>query len=373
MIRWLKDDYAVTVVSWSTLQMDGVRSIPLFDGDQDPQKISAGKYDGLARYFHMLEYSYKLFNHRYEDIVWSRLGHARELCNKLSHRDFDLIISHDCSLLPLAFCIKAKNSKIVLDAREYYTREYEDRWQWRVLTKPVNQYLCNTYLRQCDMILTVNDGLALEYAREYGVLPEVVMSLPDFVDLEPAPVNPDNIKIIYHGFASPSRGTEIMIEMMDLLDERFTFDMMLMSSKGKYWEKITSMAKARKNVNIIPPVSMHEIVRFTNRYDIGLYLCPPTSFNQQYTLPNKFFEFIQARLAVAIGPSIEMKKITEKYDCGIVSKDFTPSSLAAELRCLTADRLNYHKQQSHLAAIHLCSEINHKKVQKLFRELLSNN
>ena len=118
---------------------------------------------------------------------------------------------------------------------------------------------------------------------------------------------------------------------------------------------------------------MQEIVPFINQYDIGLFLCPPISFNLKYTLPNKFFEFIQARLAVAIGPSIEMEKIVTEYDCGVVSRDFEPRSLAEEISRLTVDKITYYKLQSHRAAGELCSEANRNKVQRLFHELLANN
>ena len=57
---------------------------------------------------------------------------------------------------------------------------------------------------------------------------------------------------------------------------------------------------------------MHELPRMANDYDVGLYLLPPTNFNQRYALPNKFFEFIQGRLAIAIGPSPEMAKLVER-------------------------------------------------------------
>jgi hypothetical protein len=370
MIHWLKDEYAVTVIGWNRVRLEDVESIPLFGEDQaDLEKIATGKYRGIKRIQHILLYIYRLLSKRYEDILWLRLGRARELRDRLSSRDFDLIISHDITLLPLAFNIKNDQTKVMLDAREYYPRQYEDRWKWRLLTKPVNQYLCDRYLHMCDKIITVNGGIAQAYAREYGVLPEVIMSLPHFVDLHPGSVS-DKIKIVYHGYAHPSRGTAMMIEMMDFLDDRFRLDMMLVVSQGKYWEKIVSMVEARKNVNIIPPVLMHEIVPYTSRYDIGLYLCPSSNFNQKYTLPNKFFEFIQARLAVAIGPSIEMKKIVEEYDCGVVSSDFTPKTLAKQLNALTTEKITYYKNQSHKAASVLNADTNRRRIKEIVSELI---
>ena len=374
MIHWLKDDYDVTVVGWTGVRIENVKSIPLFRTDQaDFEKIATGKYRGINRYLQILLYIFRLLTRRFEDIVWSRLGNAYKLRGELASQKFSLIISHDCTLLPLAFSAKGDHSRIVLDAREYYPKEFDDRWQWRLLTKPVNRYLCEKYLKKCDKILTVGDGLAQEYAREYGVFPEVVMSLPHFSDLRPVSVKEKAIRIIHHGIASASRRTELMIEMMDYLDERFTLDLMLVVSNDGYWKKMESMVKSRRNVRIIPPVPMQEIVPFINQYDIGLFLCPPISFNLKYTLPNKFFEFIQARLAVAIGPSIEMEKIVTEYDCGVVSRDFEPRSLAEEISRLTVDKITYYKLQSHRAAGELCSEANRSKVQRLFHELLANN
>jgi hypothetical protein len=88
-------------------------------------------------------------------------------------------------------------------------------------------------------------------------------------------------------------------------------------------------------------------------------------------LPNKFFEFIQARLAIAIGPSIEMKKIVDQYDCGIVSSDFEPRTLALELNKLTTDKLMYYKSQSHKAAEVLNAETTGKRVHELVSELIA--
>jgi hypothetical protein len=59
------------------------------------------------------------------------------------------------------------------------------------------------------------------------------------------------------------------------------------------------------------------------------------TFNLKYILPNKFFEFIQARLAVAIGPSVEMKRLVKEWDCGIVAANFEAKSMAAEINRLT--------------------------------------
>ena len=59
-------------------------------------------------------------------------------------------------------------------------------------------------------------------------------------------------------------------------------------------------------------------------------------------MPNKFFEFVQARLAIAIGPSPEMAAAVDRHDIGVVAADFEPRSLAERLSAMTlADLARY--------------------------------
>jgi hypothetical protein len=103
---------------------------------------------------------------------------------------------------------------------------------------------------------------------------------------------------------------------------------------------------------------MEQLVRRANAYDIGLYALPPVNLNRRFALPNKFFEFIQARLAVAIGPSLEMARLVNQYRCGIVADDFRPETLASALETLDGTAIASFKRASHAAANDLCAERN---------------
>jgi glycosyltransferase involved in cell wall biosynthesis len=365
MVNWLKDQYEVEVVGISKLNIDGIQSY-VIDPFRPPKNIR----ELLFILKRVAWRNINLLSRKYEEVNWSRLGNAKELVNELSRKKYDLIISHDLVLLPFVFMIKDEKTRVMLDAREYYPMNFDDQWLWRIQQKSVNEYLCREYLPRCDKIITVSDGLANEYARVFGVQCEVIMSLPSPRDVSPVQSQPNKFKIIHHGNASRSRRIELMIEMMDYVDDRFTLDLMMMSVDKRYLEKITEMARARKNVRVIPPVPMQEIVTTINQYDLGLFLVPPSNFNLKYTLPNKLFEFIQARLAVAIGPSIEMKKIVEKYDCGIVSDDFTPKAMADILNSLTIDKIMQLKRQSDRAAAKLNAQTNGRRINEIVRDLL---
>jgi hypothetical protein len=134
-----------------------------------------------------------------------------------------------------------------------------------------------------------------------------------------------------------------------------------------YIETLKQKISKNPRINILPSVKSSEVVPTINRYDVGVFLLPPVNFNYANTLPNKLFDFIQARLAVAVGPTPEMADIVKHFDLGIVGEDFTPESLAKKLSTLDADKLQYFKSRSVLAA----RELNAEKNENIFTSLLS--
>jgi hypothetical protein len=294
----------------------------------------------------------------------------RELIAELQQQAFDLAVVCSIEMVPLALAAAANHTRLLLDAREYYPKNFDDQWVWRLTRKPVMHHLCRTYLHRCHKITTVSDGLARAYAHHYGVQAEVLWSLPVYHDLEPTHCDPAVIRMIHHGNASRSRRIGLMIDMMNHLDRRFQLDLMLIRVDDSYWSELERNTDGKDNVRIIPPVPMHDIVRFTNRYDIGLFLCPPVNFNLQYSLPNKLFEFIQARLAVSIGPSPEMARVVRQYHCGIIAKDFSPRCMAEALRSLTVKEIMHYKQQSHEASHVLHDGHNRIRILALIESLM---
>ena len=115
---------------------------------------------------------------------------------------------------------------------------------------------------------------------------------------------------------------------------------------------------------------MPSIPQFLNKFDIGVFLLPPVNFNYRNALPNKLFEFVQARLAVAIGPTPEMARLVQKHDLGLVSPDFTPESLAGLLAGLTHERVRELKMNADRAAKELSAETGRRTMLKLVGELL---
>lgn len=341
-LRLLAGRYTVVTAGLGDPQIDGVSFVQLIRRKKTP----ARKVVSLLQ----------LIFRRYDRFYAS----SNEVLRNLKAIDAirpDLIIAHDMSL-PLAVMAAGK-AKVVFDAHEYLPRQYEDRLLQRLVKSDFNRHVCGTYIPKVNGMLTVCDGIAEQYQRDTGVRAVVWHNTPFFERLEPQLRHDRDgkIRMVHHGLAMPSRRIEGMIEMMNHLDGRFELDFFLVGRENDgYLTRLKQMASDDSRIRFRPPVSMSGLVQRTNQYDLGVFLLPPTSFSYRHALPNKFFEFIQARIGVAIGPSPEMARIVERHDCGVVADGFAPQSLAKVLGRLDHEQINHFKRQADSIAWTLSAE-----------------
>lgn len=274
-------------------------------------------------------------------------------------RDYDLIVVENVELLPLAFEAQPR-AKIVFDAREYLTRESEESWLYRRVDAPLNRYLLETYLHACDLAVTVSAGLASEYAREFGRQMLVIRSTPLYAELPVRPTAPDQIRCVHHGNANPDRRLDNLIEIIQGLDRRFQLDLYLVGS-AKEKERLQRVAAGCERVHFREPVAFGGILPMLSQYDVGLYFLEPLGFNVTFSLPNKLFEFIQARLAVAVGPSPDMADVVTQFACGVVAPEFSVAAMRETMAVLDAPTIDRLKQHSDRAARALCWEEESKR------------
>lgn len=338
----LKDHYEVICAGLGDPQLKGVSFIPL----QNPRLNLFSAVKAVGR----------LALRQFERHYWKSTRIQMSL-QALRDVRADVVLANDIGILPLALRVSG-GSPVLFDAHEYAPEEFSDQWLFRWLFQPYRRYLCRRYIPQTTAMMTVCEAIAQRYARENGVEPVVVLNAPPYEELfpSPGPAEDGPVRLIHHGGACPSRRLEAMIDMMDDLDKRFQLDFMLVEVIPGYVDWLKRRAAANPRIRFRSPVSMQSLARETNRYDLGVYLLPPSNFNNRAALPNKFFEFIQARLGVAIGPSPEMARFVRRYELGLVADEFTPASLAEKLNGLSAADIQRFKQNAHRAARKLSAE-----------------
>ncbi len=286
---------------------------------------------------------------------------------------YDIIICNDVNSLPIGQAISKGEVPIWADLHEYSPRQFENFWWWNLLFKPYVHWQTNFFLPKCNAITTVCEGLAKEYKRVFQVeLPLIVYNAPDYEDLTPSPLS-EKIKLVHHGGATPHRKLENMVEMMRLLGDNYSLDFYLMANNSamkKYESELKDLGKGLP-ISFNSPVGTKDLAKELNKFDIGLFFLEPVNFNYLNALPNKLFEFVQARLCIAISPNPEMKRMVEKYNLGVVSDDYDYKALADRIRNLKSDDIVKYKQSSHEHAQVLSSMSSSEVIKKIVKQLIN--
>jgi hypothetical protein len=283
----------------------------------------------------------------------------------LKERKFDLIVANDFETLPLAFNIKSPGTKIFLDAHEYAPRQFEDRLYWRIFFQRFTTSLCKKYIPLVDGMSTINNGIARAYEKQFAVKPVIVTNATAYVSSTPETRTAYPIRLVHHGIFNVSRQPHIMIDLMRLLDDRFTLDLIYLLPEGssqktkEYYEAFKKSAAETGRIQIKPALKSSEIVPYIHaHYDMGIILVPPVNFNYENGLPNKLFDCIQARLAMAVGPLHEIAEITNRFGIGVVSEDFTAEGMAAVLQKVDLVTLDGFKKNTETAARAMNADFN---------------
>jgi len=298
--------------------------------------------------------------------------HALKVLTQGRH---DLIHANDLAALPVAVAAARRTGgKVLFDAHEYSPGQTTSWGRLGMLRKAQTRSVFRRFSKVADAIVTVSPGIADLIQKELGIEASVIMNIPSYKPIGFRPVDPSRIRLVHHGAAIRRRRLESIVELMGHLDDRFALVLILAESPEDpiYLHEIKALARviAPDRIEFQPAVLPGEIVPVISRFDIGVYLLPGSPINQKLALPNKLFEFITAGLAVAIGPSPEMARITEEYDVGIVAKGFRSEDLADAILGLSPGRIDEMKRNSLVAARTLNADVEMGKLMTLYGGLL---
>jgi hypothetical protein len=286
------------------------------------------------------------------------------------HR-YDLVVANDARVLALAHTV-ARGAPIWGDLHEWAPEERTQSLSWRLLVAPLMRHLCARYLPICAITTTVCESIAELYVRDFAVHPAVVRNSSSWVDLQPSRVDDDYVRLVHSGGAVSGRNIETMIDAVAALDDRFTLDLYLVAANdgGAYERSLRARSRGCDRIVFRDPVAPSALPAILNKYDIGIYIMPPATTNARLALPNKFFDFVQARLGIVVGPTVEMQRLVERHELGLIASGFRVEDTIAALGSLTTDSIRQFKAASHRASRELSFETDANVIRTLVRGAL---
>ncbi|PIF06286.1 MAG: glycosyl transferase group 1 [Draconibacterium sp.] len=282
----------------------------------------------------------------------------------------DVFLANDLDTLPAHFLAsKLRKKPLVYDSHEYFTEVPElvnrprVRRFWKWLEKKMVPHIHSAY--------TVCNSIANAYQSEYGVPFHVVRNLPlAYQPLIHAKENAPLKKIIYQGAVNMGRGLEQTIHAIKNLENV----QLIIAGHGDIIDELKQLADREGLLDRIvftgrlPFESLREL---TATAHLGISLEEDLGLNYRYALPNKLFDYIQARVPVLVSNLPEMAAIVNTYKIGEIAVSLNPEKLAKDIEAalFSMEKRRKWKKNLEMAAKELTWENELHKVKEIF-ELL---
>lgn len=323
---------------------------------------------GLAKYINKFLYTI-LFVLRVYSISRKLNEFNRKVRKVIKTEKWDIIFINNTDALSAAVDYKPTVG-FFLDLHEYSPKQNEYSLWRHILFDNYHHWLCKRYLPKMHKITTVSQGL-VEGFSQYGVELEVVTNAsPYHPELSPN-LSKEPLKLVHSGVYEPHRGIEILIDAVKNTRTDFTFDLFLMNLNTDSRLKLLERIGNNKKIKVHEGVPYEDLIPTLNNFDIGLFVLPPSQYSFTYALPNKLFDFIQARLGIIIGPSREMVQYVKRYRLGEVCKDYTVEALETVLNSLDISKVKRWKSNSHRFSKELSSETQVEIWDRLLDEMVT--
>ena len=255
-----------------------------------------------------------------------------------------LFTSTDCfcaidldTILPNLIASKLRGKKKVYDAHELFTEQKE------IVTRPsiykfwlqVERFAVPKY----KFGYTVNDFIANEFQKRYGVNYAVVRNLPKLSLSQPA-TNKENPFIIYQGAVNEGRCFETLIPAMKLVNAR-----LLIYGNGNFFEKANQLIiqhQLTHKVELKGLVTPEELKKITPTAYAAVMLFEDTGLNQYQSLANRFFDYIMAGIPQVCVAYPQYKAINDLYNVASLINQTNAETIAASLNNLLNDAVYYN-------------------------------
>lgn len=296
---------------------------------------------------------------------------VKEALALLGGREFDIVVANEARALPVAFEV-AGSPKVWCDLHEWAPAERTHVLSWRLLVAPFMHWMCAAYLPRVDAATTINTSIADMYADEFGVRPEIVRNARPFVpELSPTPLQDGLVRLVHSGGAVPGRNIEAIIEAVDVLGDGYSLDLFLIPSRqgDAYWQSLVERIDRSPRTTLHPAVAPDDLPAALNPYDLGIFLLPPHTPNHRLMLPNKFFDFVQARLGMVYGTSKETDRLITEHGLGVVTSGYSAEDLVAALRAMTPDLIRGYKAAADAIAEQMSSDADIETEEAILRRL----
>ncbi|HWB27106.1 MAG TPA: glycosyltransferase [Chitinophagaceae bacterium] len=240
------------------------------------------------------------------------------------------------TILPVLAVSSLRNKLRVYDAHELFTEQIE------IISRP---FIHKVWLRIEKFAVprfkngyTVNNFIAGEFARRYGVRYGVVRNLPLFTG-DIADAGAGDKFIIYQGAVNEGRCFETLIPAMQDVSAK-----LIICGNGNFFNQVKQLIKQYEvadKVELKGYVLPAELKAITPTARVAVTLFENTGLNQYHSLGNRFFDYIMAGVPQVCVGYPEYKAVNDIYNIALLIDDTGSKTIATALNKLLNDDVLY--------------------------------
>jgi glycogen synthase len=262
----------------------------------------------------------------------------------------DLVIANDYYTCDVAYAIcRISGAKFVVDSHEYAVEQSSHDPRWVKWTQPVVRAVEAHYLARADLVTTVCEGIADLLNADHRLRrPALVIRSVPLARPQPFRPTGERIEVLYHGGIWHERQLHTAIESMRLW--RPEFDLIMRGDGDPAYvaelRRVVARYGLERRVFFEAAVPFDQIIPEANKADIGYFSYNNFSPQSEYVLPNKFFEYVMAGLALCVVDFAEMGKLTRRYGFGKLIPEHSPQAIAQTINSFTREEIDRLKKAS---------------------------
>jgi glycosyltransferase involved in cell wall biosynthesis len=288
-----------------------------------------------------------------------------------------VFVANDLPMLPVAAQVAtACGARLVYDSHELYSeQEFSEREKRRWAEIEAK------YIGACDVVITVNQSIAAELKRRYGIDDVSVIYSAERATAPPLRrrlfhdvfgLGADKKVLLLQGGLSASRNLETLVDAMGHVQN--TSVVLVILGEGLLLKKLQAKAKLNELSGLVyfhPAVPQKDLQAFTAAADAGVIPYQATCLNNFFCTPNKLFEFIAAGIPILASDLPEIRCMIQGQQIGLVGDMSTAESLAGLIDEFFRDEQRLATWQNNLSITRkrVCWEEEEKKLVEIYAAL----
>ncbi|WP_456463186.1 glycosyltransferase [Lutibacter sp.] len=274
-----------------------------------------------------------------------------------------ILLANDLdTLLPNYLVSKLKKVPQVFDSHELFSElpSIQGRYSqkvWKLLEKWL--------IPKQKNLITVSDSIANWFKKNYNVKPLVIKNFPTYKN---TPFTESkNRYILYQGALNKGRGLLSLIEAMQTI----SIPLKIIGDgpfKSKIKEKIIQF-NVNDKVKLFGNMEPEELFPITQNATLGISLEENLGLSYRYSLPNKLFDYIQAKTPVVATYLPEIKQVVKNYQIGEIIENHSPNEIAKTINNVLKNGKSFYQYPLEKASKELIWENQETTLSNIFKNI----